>query len=139
MCHSTLKACPRLFGIALAAAVLAPVPALHAADFDYEDRSPPRGYYEPFGYPRAPVYAEPRALPPAVERRVYVDEAPCRVFYRPRVDAYGREVVHRVRVCDEGAVHRPSYRAARGPIGDYEPWGYDAPRPPRGVGPDFED
>ena len=106
-----------------------------AADFEDYGRDAPRGgYYEP----RGPVYARPGYPPPVVERRVEVDEGYCRVFHRRRVDPDGREVVHRVRVCDEGIV--PPARAwAEGPRSyGHEPR-YDAPRPPRAVGRPYEE
>ena len=64
-----------------------------------------------------------------------------------RIDPYGREVVHRMRVCDEG----PVYPSAEGPVvaPEYgyrgpryygpQPSGYDPypPRPPVPVGPGY--
>ena len=47
----------------------------------------------------------------------------CRIVLDRRVDPYGREVVHRRRVCDEG----PVYPSAEGPVAAPE-YGYTAPR-----------
>ncbi|MER2269510.1 hypothetical protein [Methylobacterium oxalidis] len=92
----------RLCGLA---AIALAAGAAHAADVD--GPYPPRGEVEfergpppPPPEPRlhAPRFtAGPRFEPP-------VDE--CRVFVKRRFDAYGDEVVRRVKVCDE----RPGFR-----------------------------
>ena len=41
--------------------------------------------------PRLPVYGQ-----------VEVGEGACRVFHERRVGPYGRETIHRIRMCDEG-------------------------------------
>ena len=78
---------------------------------------------------------------------VYERGGPCRIVLDRRVDPYGREVVHRLRVCDEG----PVYPSAEGPVvaPEYgypapryfapQPSGYDAypPRPPAPIGPGY--
>lgn len=112
-----------LFGVGLA--VTSGLAPAQAADIYAPDR--PR-YSERFEryVPRERVYARPRYLPP-VEERVVTDDGDCRVFIKRRLDRYGREVVRRVRVCDEIAA-RP-HRWAGASYGGYEPL-YDPPRPP---------
>jgi hypothetical protein len=137
----TAKQHPGLVGVLLAGALLNPVGVAQASDLyePYGRYGPPRGYYEAPVAPRGPVYGEPRYAPPAAHRRAEVDEAACRVFHRRRVDPYGREVVRRVRVCEEGIVEAPPRWAGRMPRYGYEPQIYEAPRPPRAVGPDWDD
>lgn len=70
--------------------------------------------------PRFEGRGEWRAPPPPPPRFVQ-GPGPCRVFVKRRIDAYGDEVVRRVRVCDEG----PGYRD-----GSYRDGGYrDGPPP----------
>jgi hypothetical protein len=130
-----------LFGLALAGTFLSLAGAAHAADIYSDDRyGPPRAGYEVLE-PRAPVYARPAYPPPVVERRVEIDDG-CRVFHRRRIDPYGREVIRRVRVCEDTVVQRapepPPYWASRPPRYG-EDWDYAPPRPPRAVAPDDED
>jgi hypothetical protein len=84
------------------------------------------------------------AAAPAFHGRVAVDNGPCRIVLKRKVDAWGRELVHRIRVCDEG----PVYGAPNGPVvlpengygppRYYEPSGYYGyPRPPVAVGVDY--
>ena len=93
----------------------------------YPQAAPAERYYEP----AAPVY-----------RRVERAE-PCRVFHERRVDAYGRETMHRIRMCDEGPVYNgpngaaypPEHGYGYRPRPHYEQSGYDGyPRPPAGIG-----
>jgi hypothetical protein len=102
------------------------------------------------GYGPAP-YPAPNYGP------VYERGGPCRIVLDRRVDPYGREVVHRMRVCDEGPVYpsaeAPVYPSAEGPMvaPQYgypapryfapQPSGYDAypPRPPVPIGPRYYD
>ena len=122
-----------LIGVALTAASLNLAGAAQASDL-YQ----PYGTYEPRG-PYGPppvVYGEPRYPPPVVDRRVEIEGWGCRVVHRRHVDPYGREVVRRVRVCDEGVVEAHPRWAGRVPRYGYEPYVYDAPRPPRAVRPD---
>jgi hypothetical protein len=125
---------PLGFAATLACGVLI-AGAARAADIDepyYGPRDYPRQGYEPAPYP--PQAFDPRYVGP----RGDVDEDDCRVRHERHVDAYGREVVRRLRVCDEGvvAVH-PRYRRD-----GYRDRPYDAPsprawmRPPADVGPD---
>jgi hypothetical protein len=64
-----------------------------------------------------------------------------------RIDPYGREIVHRVRVCDEGAPYPPVEAPVVAPGYGYPPpryyepqpsgyYGYP-PRPPAPVGPGY--
>jgi hypothetical protein len=122
-----------LIGVVLTAASLNLAVAAQASDL-YQ----PYGTYEPRG-PYGPppvVYGEPRYPPPVVDRRVEIEGGGCRVVHRRHIDPYGREVVRRVRVCDEGVVEAHPRWAERGPRYGYEPYVYDAPRPPRAVRPD---
>jgi hypothetical protein len=97
-----------------------------------------------------PVYGPaPYPAPNYGPGPVYEHGAPCRIVLERRVDPYGREVVHRMRVCDEGA----AYPSAEGPAPEYgypgpapapryyepRPSGYDPypPRPPAPVGPGY--
>ena len=81
------------------------------------------------------------AAPPPVYGRVEVGEGTCRVFHERRVGSYGRETIHRIRMCDEG----PAYSSPNGvvvapeyeyrPRSYYERSGYDSyPRPPAAIG-----
>ena len=73
--------------------------------------------------------------------------APCRIVLERRIDPYGREVVRRVRVCDEGAGYAPGYEAGVPPGYGYPPRYYEpapseyygAPRPPAPMGPRYYD
>jgi hypothetical protein len=131
-------------GAALAAVVLNLAGPAQAGDL-YQ----PYGTYEPrgpYGPPPVvvpgpptvvpgPVYGEPRYVPPPViERRVELDDG-CRIVHRRHIDPWGREVVRRARVCDEGVVEPHPHWVARGPRYGYDPY-YAAPRPPRAVRPD---
>ena len=70
----------------------------------------------------------------------------CRILHERRVDAYGRETVHRIRMCDEGPVYSaPNWSVAPQEYGYqprryYEPGPshyYSYPRPPAPVGPAY--
>jgi hypothetical protein len=78
----------------------------------------------------------PPPVPYAVRAEVVEEREVCRVFMKPRIDPDGREVLHRVRVCDEGAVEPPR-RAWVGapPVPGFGPRG---PVPPRAIDPDFD-
>jgi hypothetical protein len=118
-----------VLALALAGVFLGAVPAQAADVYEEEYRPRPRVYerYEQ----RAPVYVQPQY--PRIERRVEVEEGVCRVLHRRGFDAYGREVIRRVRVCEEGMVHP----GPRGPYVARGPRPYDdyVPRPPRPIGP----
>jgi hypothetical protein len=66
-------------------------------------------------YAAAPLYG-----------RVAIGNGPCRIVLTRRFDAWGRELVHRIRVCDEGPVYgapNGGYGAPNGPV-------YGAPNGP---------
>jgi hypothetical protein len=137
-----------LVGVAFAAAFLNLAGVAQAGDLyqppygGYEPRGPygppPVVYGEPRYVPPPVVYGEPRYVPPVIDRRVVVEDG-CRVVHRRRIDPYGREIVRRVRVCGEGGVEPHPHWVARAPRYGYDPYGYDAPRPPRAVAPDADD
>jgi hypothetical protein len=99
---------------------------------------------------------------PAFHGHVAIGNGPCRIVLKRRVDAWGRELVHRIRVCDEGPVYGapygPVYGVPNGPVygapngavygapngpvvlpeNGYGPSGYYGyPRPPVAVGVDY--
>jgi hypothetical protein len=130
MFHSALKA-------SLLALMLGGPFAAHAADL-YEApgpyQAPPYGapYEPPAAYPAPQGYGPP----PMMRERLGGGFERCRVFHQMRVDPYGREVLHRVRVCDERIAQRaPGW----GPRYGYERPLYDAPHPARDMGPSFDD
>ncbi|WP_132249979.1 hypothetical protein [Methylobacterium segetis] len=106
--------------------------AAHAADFD--GPYPPRGgevEFERGPPPPPPPPPEPRFHGPRFTAgprfEPPVDE--CRVFVKRRIDAYGDEVVRRVKVCDErpGFGGGPRFRRS-----DYDPPIPPAPIPHAG-------
>lgn len=94
---------PRSLSIRLA--LLAAVAALAggaAQAADLGEYGPP-----PYARPYGPGFRDEGRFappPPLPDRRAYEAAPPCRVVLRPRFDAYGREIVHRIRICDEGVV-----------------------------------
>ena len=108
-----------VFGLALAGLAVSSTTTANAGDFD------------------APAY---RPYP----NGTFEGGVICRIFHERRVDPYGRETVHRIRMCDEGPVYPslngtavPSdYRYAPRRYYEPSPWGYDSyPRPPAPIGP----
>lgn len=100
-----------VFGLALAGATMTSIPAATAGDL-----GPP--VYGPAPYEPPPYGVLP-------ER-----DGPCRIVLERRIDPYGREAVHRIRMCDEG----PAYAVpgiAPPPNYDSPPPGYFAPAPSR--------
>jgi len=94
----------------------------------------------------APVYGPaPYPAPPPNYGPLY--GGPCHVVLDRRVDPFGREIVHRVRVCDEGPAYAPVPGPALAPEYGYpapsyfepQPSGYYSypPRPPVPVGPGY--
>ncbi|MET7242259.1 hypothetical protein ABZT49_02720 [Methylobacterium sp. EM32] len=80
--------------------------------------------------PRFEGRTEWRAPPPPPPRFVQ-GPGPCRVFVKRRIDAYGDEVVRRVRVCDEGPGYRDGgYRDGPPPWHRHRHWD-DEPGPGR--------
>jgi hypothetical protein len=97
-------------GLTLAPAVALSTAAANAGDLDL----PAYGPY-PYG---APAYVPPPA-----------PVAACRILFERRIDPYGREIVHRVRVCDDGPVY-PSVNHAVAPVWNgYPPQPYYQPVP----------
>jgi hypothetical protein len=71
-------------------------------------------------------------------------DAICRVFHERRIDGYGRETIHRIRLCDDGPVYAPAWTEAPPAFGYsrryYEPSAadyYARPRPPAPIGPAY--
>jgi hypothetical protein len=95
---------------ALALAALSFAGAARAADiYPGDDQSVGYGRYE--SYEPAP-YARETYRPRIVRPPALVGELDgyCRIRHRRAVDEYGREVIRRVRICDEGVVaQRPAY------------------------------
>jgi hypothetical protein len=112
-------------GLALAAVYVMAPATVRAADIYAPDRPRYSERYERYE-PRERVYAPPRYLPPPVERRVEIDDEDCRVFVKRAIDAYGREVLRRVRVCEEAVGQQPRRWAGRSGD-DYERRPYFAP------------
>lgn len=87
-----------------------------------EEALPPQSGPAPYGprFAAGPRFAPP---PPAEE---------CRTIVKRRIDAYGEEVVRRVRICDEAASPppRPRYRPS---VYDPGPPPHTLPLPPAGV------
>jgi len=93
-------------------------------------------------YTAPPVERERIYTPaPPIDRRYEAIEERCRIVFERRIDPYGREIVHRIRACDEGPVYsHPSRAYGPGP-GGYQPEPYYErsryrayPRPPADVG-----
>jgi hypothetical protein len=108
-----------VFGLGLAGLAICSVSTAKAGDFDVPA-------YGPYGVP--------------VERGGI-----CRIFHERRIDAYGREIVHRIRLCDEGPVYSgPDWSVPQEygyrPQRHYEPFPshyYSYPRPPAPIGPTY--
>lgn len=120
-----------VFGLALAVSAMASLATANAGDLDAPG-------YSPYG---APDYDRLYSPAPPIHRRVVVDDGICRIFHERRVDPYGREIIHRIRMCDEGPVDLSPNRAVvpqeygyqSRPY--YEQSGYHAyPRPPVAIG-----
>lgn len=80
-----------------------------------------------------PVYGPyPRynAVPP-VYRGAEVGDDICRIVHERRIDAYGREIIHRIRICDEGPIYPSPYRTMVPPEYGYTPRPYYEPSPSR--------
>ena len=62
----------------------------------------------------------------------------CRIFHERRIDQYGHETIHRIRMCDEGPVYHRLVglrRHSRSPLA--YPGYYDYPRPRAPIGPAY--
>ena len=107
-----------VFGLALAGSVMSSLVSAKAGDF----AGPAYGAY-PYGA--------------QLER-----DGLCRVFHERRIDRYGRETIHRIRMCDEGPVYSPNRTVTPPDYGPryYEPSSsdyYEYPRPPTSIGPTY--
>jgi hypothetical protein len=58
-------------------------------------------------------------------------EGICRIFHERRVDPYGRETVHRIRMCDEGPIYPSLNGTAAPPEYGYRSRRYYEPSPSR--------
>jgi len=99
------------FGLALAGLAMSSVDIADAGDLE------------------TPLYGpSPRynAVPP-VYRGAEVGDAVCRIVYERRIDVYGREIVHRVRICDEGPMYPSPYQTMVPPENGYPPRPYYEP------------
>jgi hypothetical protein len=95
-----------VFGPALAGLAMSSIDSADAGDLEGPVYGP---------YPRY------NAVPP-VYRGAEVGDAVCRIVHERRIDAYGREIIHRIRICDEGP-----YRAMVPPEYGYPPRPYYEP------------
>jgi hypothetical protein len=93
-----------VFGLALAGLAISSLATVQAGDLN------------------GPVYG-PYPYGAANEPRAYEGDGACRILLQRRFDPYGRAIVHRVRVCDEGPVY-----PAPGPTVVPEGYGYPPPR-----------
>jgi hypothetical protein len=126
-------------GLALTGLMMCASTAAQAGDL-----APP--VYGPAPYPAAPYPAAPY---PAPNYGAGYGGGPCHIVLDRAVDPYGREIVRRVRVCDEGGIYPPVEAPVVGPGYGYpapryygpQPSGYYAypPRPPAPVGPGYYD
>ena len=116
-----------VFGLALAGLAMSSTATANAGDFDGPAYGP---------YPRY------NAVPP-VYRRAEVGDAFCRILQERRIDPYGRETIHRIRICDEGPIDRPGWTVAPQEYGYGPPPAYPGtyyggyPRPPALIGPTY--
>jgi len=130
---------PPVYNAPVAPPVYAP-PVYGAPTYDAPTYGPPV-YTAPVAPP--PVYQAPPLLP--APRADYVApyggyQSPpvvaaeqCRTYMKRRIDEWGREVLRRVRVCEEAVSPAPTYAPAPARAGYYYD-GYGAPRPPLEVG-----
>ncbi|MEA2934447.1 MAG: hypothetical protein QOD74_1093 [Variibacter sp.] len=124
-----ITSCVTVITGALLLSGFVPFQGAQAADI-YAEPPPPYagGYVAP---PPAAVYV-PAPPPPAVYARPAYPppDGPCRIREKRYVDPYGREVIRRFRICDEGIVERyverPRYFEER-----------IAPRPPTDIRPNY--
>jgi len=91
------------------------------------DLGPP--VYSPAPYVAPPYVAPPYVGAPYVAAPYEAPHAPCRVMLERRIDPYGREIVHRIRMCDEGPVYPGLGETAAPPEYSYPPPRYYAPSP----------
>jgi len=92
-------------------------------------------------------YTAPTPYTPPTQYVAPIDRGGiCRIVFERRIDPYGRETVHRIRVCDEGPVYPgypaptwstvpPEYRYGRPPyLETFRSYYGDYPRPPATIG-----
>ena len=125
---------PPVYNAPVAPPTYAP-PVYNAPIYDAPTYNAP--YAPPPVYQAPPVLPAPRAdyvapyggyqSPPVVAAEQ------CRTYMKRRIDEWGREVLRRVRVCEEAVSPAPSYAPALAPAGYYYN-GYGPPRPPLEVG-----
>jgi hypothetical protein len=130
-----------VFGLALAGLAMSSIATANAGDLDAPAYSP-----YPYGAPDYERMLERErhySVAPRVYRRVEVGDGICRILHQRRVDPYGREIIHRIRMCDEGPVYpSPNWTAVPPEYGyqprpNYEPSPsgyYSYPRPPAAIG-----
>lgn len=109
------------FGLALLGlTALAVDNSASAADFDgyapYPNATPDYGRT----IERERIYSQA----PLVDRRYEVVDQRCRTYFERRVDPYGREIVHRIRECDEGPADRLPNRTFGPASHEYPPRPY---------------
>ena len=80
----------------------------------------------PAVYAPAPPYVTAPYGAPAYE---VPHAGPCRILLERRIDPYGRESVHRIRMCDDGPVYPGPAETAAPPEYSYPPPRYYAPSP----------
>jgi hypothetical protein len=116
-----------VFGLALAGLAMSSIATANAGDFDGPAYRP---------------YSRYNAVPP-VYRRAEVGDAFCRILHERRIDPYGRETIHRIRICDEGPIDRPGWTVAPQEYGYGPPPTYPGTyyggylRPPGLIGPTY--
>jgi hypothetical protein len=100
---------------------------------------------QPYG--PGPYTAPTPYTPPPAQYVAPIDRGGiCRIVFERRIDPYGRETVHRIRVCDEGPVYPgypaptwsavpPEYGYGRPPYHEpFRSYYDDYPRPPAPIG-----
>jgi hypothetical protein len=109
-----------VFKLALAGLAMASIGSANASDL----YPPAIGIYPPAVPTDERVLERDRyyGVAPLVHRPVEFGAGICRIFHERRVDPYGRETIHRIRMCDDG----PIYGA---PSGALPPPDYGYPRP----------
>lgn len=128
----------RFLALAAGLACVLAAGTVKAADID-EGPYPPHDYYGQ-RYEQSPYPSE--AYDPRLSRPpVGVPGGACRIRHVRDVDGYGREIVRRLRICDEGiVVAHPGYDRHV-----YRDRPYDDPpprawaRPPADVDPEYDD
>jgi hypothetical protein len=100
-----------VFGLALAGLAMSSIDTADAGDLEGPVYGP---------YPRY------NAVPPGY-RGAEVGDAVCRIVHERRIDVYGREIIHRIRICDEGPVYPSPYRTMVPPEYGYPPRPYYEP------------